>query len=84
MQVDGQNSPKDILDYLNLSSLQTCPVRHCAHSFGISLKHQNNWKLTYSGDTMPCDHLIKIGKFLKLIFKYSKMYKYVTTILLFN
>ena len=28
--------------------------------FGISLEHRD-WKIVFSGDTMPCDNLVKHG-----------------------
>lgn len=51
---------------IGLTGLETCFVEHIANSFGISFSvrqpHDGSvFKLTYSGDTMPCDHLIAIG-----------------------
>lgn len=55
-----------------MTNLETCWVKHCPHSFGISFSIQNLMrndqfpneivKITYSGDTMPCDDLVVIGK----------------------
>ncbi|XP_016969832.2 ribonuclease Z, mitochondrial [Drosophila rhopaloa] len=52
---------------LGITAISTCLVRHCPNSFGISLtlaaKHKNeNVKITYSGDTMPCQDLIDLGR----------------------
>ncbi|XP_016946830.1 ribonuclease Z, mitochondrial [Drosophila biarmipes] len=52
---------------LGITSISTCLVRHCPNSFGISLtlaaKYKNEpVKITYSGDTMPCQDLIDIGR----------------------
>lgn len=58
---------------LGLKQIQTCLVRHCPHAFGIAIEMDNNsnaeflkdeerLKVTYSGDTMPADYLLKIGK----------------------
>lgn len=50
-----------------IESIKTCLVKHCAHSFGVRLKlSQTNKqnkpiKITYSGDTMPCQDLIDLG-----------------------
>lgn len=41
---------------------QTCLVRHCKHAFGCALVHTSGWKLVYSGDTMPCEALVQMGK----------------------
>lgn len=50
-----------------LDNIKTCLVKHCPHSFGISLEMLNPKdalkpiKITYSGDTMPCQDLIDLG-----------------------
>uniref|UniRef100_A0A1B0A187 Zinc phosphodiesterase ELAC protein 2 n=1 Tax=Glossina pallidipes TaxID=7398 RepID=A0A1B0A187_GLOPL len=53
-----------------IASMRTCLVRHCHHAFGVSLilKDPLNQsvakepvKVTYSGDTMPCQDLIDLG-----------------------
>lgn len=56
---------------LGLEKIQTCFVKHCPHSFGISITMKNlmksernpkdTVKVTYSGDTIPSDDLIGIG-----------------------
>lgn len=46
----------------NLEKFQTCFVRHCKNAFACSFVHQSGWKLAFSGDTMPCDAFVKIGK----------------------
>ncbi|XP_049817981.1 ribonuclease Z, mitochondrial isoform X2 [Aethina tumida] len=51
-----------VLDELNMDDISTCLVRHCPNAFGISLTHKNGYKITYSGDTMPSDSLIELGK----------------------
>lgn len=45
-----------------LPQFQTCLVRHCKHAFGCALVHSSGWKLVYSGDTMPCEALVQMGK----------------------
>lgn len=57
---------------LGLEKIQTCTVKHCPHSFGISITMKNEMmsernpkdtvKITYSGDTIPCEDLIDIGR----------------------
>ena len=50
-----------------LNNIKTCLVKHCPHSFGVSLEMSNPKdsskpiKITYSGDTMPCQDLIDLG-----------------------
>jgi ribonuclease Z len=39
-----------------------CPrVRHCYQGFGVVLQHWQGWKFVFSGDTMPCDELVRLG-----------------------
>lgn len=51
----------DLLKQTNLSGIETTLVKHCPYAFGVSFTHVNGWKITYSGDTMPCDSLVKLG-----------------------
>ncbi|XP_007946247.1 zinc phosphodiesterase ELAC protein 2 [Orycteropus afer afer] len=51
-----------LLGMCDLEEFQTCLVRHCKHAFGCALVHTSGWKVVYSGDTMPCDALIQMGK----------------------
>lgn len=51
---------------MSINSISTCLVSHCPHSFGISIVTTNElsseiFKITYSGDTMPCNDLIELG-----------------------
>ncbi|XP_060580686.1 zinc phosphodiesterase ELAC protein 2-like [Ruditapes philippinarum] len=61
---DGKES--DQISYtknlLNVSKFVVMPVVHISHSFGISIKHIDGWKLVYSGDCMPSQELISYGK----------------------
>ncbi|XP_061557276.1 zinc phosphodiesterase ELAC protein 2 [Phycodurus eques] len=45
-----------------LEKFQTCMVRHCKNAFACSLTHTSGWKVVFSGDTMPCDALVHMGK----------------------
>lgn len=64
--------PDDLKPILNLNDLQTCVVEHIDQSYGISLKmnmlpatngqQSDEFKLTFSGDTVPCDSLIELGR----------------------
>ena len=49
------------LEQLGLSSLRTAEVDHCPNAFGVSMTTRDGFKLTYSGDTMPCRNLIDVG-----------------------
>uniref|UniRef100_A0A673GQ74 Zinc phosphodiesterase ELAC protein 2 n=1 Tax=Sinocyclocheilus rhinocerous TaxID=307959 RepID=A0A673GQ74_9TELE len=46
----------------DLVKFQTCYVRHCKNAFACSLTHQSGWQLVFSGDTMPCDAVVNMGK----------------------
>ncbi|KAK9509709.1 hypothetical protein O3M35_006965 [Rhynocoris fuscipes] len=50
-----------IREALDIQNIQTTYVRHCPNAFGIAVTHKNGWKITYSGDTMPCENLVEIG-----------------------
>ncbi|XP_050085993.1 ribonuclease Z, mitochondrial [Anopheles aquasalis] len=56
---------------MGITEVATCRVRHCPHSFGVALNtialgssrtDEENVKITYSGDTMPCESLIELGR----------------------
>lgn len=51
-----------LLSRLNLTEFNTVYVRHCANAYGVTLTHQDGWKVVYSGDTMPSNNLIEAGK----------------------
>nr|XP_031530675.1 zinc phosphodiesterase ELAC protein 2 [Vicugna pacos] len=51
-----------LLGACDLAEFQTCLVRHCKHAFGCALVHSSGWKVVYSGDTMPCEALVQMGK----------------------
>ncbi|GAV03599.1 hypothetical protein RvY_13995 [Ramazzottius varieornatus] len=51
---------EEALGKLSLRELNIFPVVHCPFSFGVSLTSAN-WKMCYSGDTMPCEALVKAG-----------------------
>lgn len=52
-----------IQNELGMMEVNTVLVKHCPNAFGVAFIHKTGWKLTYSGDTMPCDRLIDLGMF---------------------
>ncbi|OTF73179.1 hypothetical protein BLA29_001262 [Euroglyphus maynei] len=51
----------NIMKTLNIKEMDLIPVDHCAYAFGIGITDKNGFKFVYSGDTQPCDRLIKYG-----------------------
>uniref|UniRef100_A0A8B9ZHL1 Zinc phosphodiesterase ELAC protein 2 n=1 Tax=Anas platyrhynchos TaxID=8839 RepID=A0A8B9ZHL1_ANAPL len=51
-----------LLEIYDLAEFQTCEVQHCKNAFACSMIHKSGWKVVYSGDTMPCMALVKMGK----------------------
>ncbi|XP_015363613.1 PREDICTED: ribonuclease Z, mitochondrial isoform X1 [Diuraphis noxia] len=75
--LDFESSTKlrinDLLKQTNMSNIETTLVRHCPNAFGVSFTHKNGWKVTYSGDTMPCDSLVKLGNNSNLLIHEATM-----------
>ncbi|XP_043678821.1 ribonuclease Z, mitochondrial [Vespula pensylvanica] len=55
------NLKRDLCIKLNIKAIDTVLVRHCHDSYGIGLVFNNNKKIVYSGDTMPCNSIIQLG-----------------------
>ncbi|XP_045448644.1 ribonuclease Z, mitochondrial [Melitaea cinxia] len=51
-----------VLASIGVQGIRTCPVYHCPNAFGVAIQVDQEYKVTYSGDTIPCDNLVKIGK----------------------
>ncbi|XP_064071997.1 ribonuclease Z, mitochondrial isoform X2 [Vanessa tameamea] len=47
---------------LGVRRVRTCHVAHCPNAFGLAVDVDERYKLTYSGDTIPCAELVSIGK----------------------
>lgn len=66
MQINGL--PDDLKSIINVNDLRTCRVPHMDLSYAISLKmnvlpeQEEEFKLTFSGDTIPCDSLVELGR----------------------
>ncbi|GBN61385.1 Zinc phosphodiesterase ELAC protein 2 [Araneus ventricosus] len=48
--------------FLKGIKLLTVPVNHCENAYGIVLQQGSEWKIVYSGDTLPCQKLVEAGK----------------------
>lgn len=53
---------REVKNLLGLSELAIVPVYHSVKAYGICMRHKDGWKLVYSGDTEPCDLLIRYGQ----------------------
>ncbi|XP_013856232.1 zinc phosphodiesterase ELAC protein 2, partial [Austrofundulus limnaeus] len=56
------SSIQTMLKINELQKFQTCYVDHCSNAFACSFVHQSGWKLAFSGDAMPSDKLVDIGR----------------------
>lgn len=52
-----------MLAAMGLTDIQTTLVTHCPNAFGVSIVI-GEYKITYSGDTLPCDAMVNLGKLL--------------------
>nr|XP_045597729.1 ribonuclease Z, mitochondrial-like isoform X1 [Procambarus clarkii] len=63
----------NLCSHLDMKAISMTFVIHCQNSFGVALTHKNGWKLVYSGDTMPCQGLVDIGKNCDLLIHEATM-----------
>ncbi|XP_062976510.1 zinc phosphodiesterase ELAC protein 2 [Elgaria multicarinata webbii] len=56
-----------LMEKYDFAKFQTCRVRHCKNAFACSVIHKSGWKIVYSGDTMPCESLVEMGKNASLL-----------------
>ncbi|XP_066472376.1 zinc phosphodiesterase ELAC protein 2 [Tiliqua scincoides] len=56
-----------LMENYDFTKFQTCLVRHCKNAFACSIVHKSGWKIVYSGDTMPCEALVEMGKNASLL-----------------
>ncbi|XP_015280374.1 PREDICTED: zinc phosphodiesterase ELAC protein 2 isoform X1 [Gekko japonicus] len=56
-----------LMEKYDFAKFQTCEVRHCKNAFALSVVHKSGWKIVYSGDTMPCEALVEMGKNASLL-----------------
>ncbi|CAH0701401.1 unnamed protein product [Spodoptera exigua] len=51
-----------VLAAMGVQNIKTCFVAHCPNAFGVAVDLNDGYKVTYSGDTLPCEELVKIGE----------------------
>ncbi|XP_050598344.1 ribonuclease Z, mitochondrial isoform X1 [Bombus affinis] len=58
---------------LNINEINTIYVTHCKEAYGIAITLQDNKKIVYSGDTIFCQNLIKLGQNCDLLIHEATM-----------
>ncbi|GAA5875077.1 hypothetical protein JCM3774_003421 [Rhodotorula dairenensis] len=61
------NSLADLMAITGLVEVTAVPVLHRCRAWGAVLTHQSGWRVAFSGDTMPCDALVKAGQGASLL-----------------
>ncbi|KAF9974037.1 Zinc phosphodiesterase ELAC protein 2 [Actinomortierella ambigua] len=56
-----ENAMSNMLMDTGFAQIDTVDVIHCPWSYGISMTHNDGWKIVYSGDTRPCKNLVEAG-----------------------
>lgn len=55
-----------VLSSIGIEHIDTCLVSHCPNAFGVAIQVDEQHKITYSGDTIPCEELVRLGNDIKL------------------
>ncbi|XP_058791636.1 ribonuclease Z, mitochondrial [Phymastichus coffea] len=53
---------KEMYERLEISNINTAFVKHCPYAYGVALTLKDERKISYSGDTIPCDSFVKLAK----------------------
>lgn len=64
---------RSMYNTLNVRAVKTMYVKHCPYSYGVSVTLHNGKKIVYSGDTMPCENLVKLGRDCDLLIHEATM-----------
>ncbi|XP_023237388.1 ribonuclease Z, mitochondrial-like [Centruroides sculpturatus] len=64
---------KELLETTKLKEVSTIPVKHCKDAHAILFTTSCDYKVVYSGDTMPCDSLIVAGQNCSLLIHEATM-----------
>ena len=56
---------KEMLQYVGIKNIFTSRAVHCPLSYCLSLTTEDDFKLVFTGDTRPNEHLIELGRHLK-------------------
>ncbi|RPD65585.1 hypothetical protein L226DRAFT_479775 [Lentinus tigrinus ALCF2SS1-7] len=58
---------------LGLRSFTTVDVAHRIRCYGVVIRHNDGWGIAFSGDTMPTENLVKVGRDVTLLIHESSM-----------
>ena len=50
---------------LGLEAMGVAPVHHCPDAWAVSLQHAAGWGAVYSGDTRPCEGVVRLGQAMR-------------------
>ncbi|XP_011146096.1 ribonuclease Z, mitochondrial isoform X2 [Harpegnathos saltator] len=64
---------KNMYKTVNVRAIRTVYVNHCPYSYGVSIELKDGNKIVYSGDTMPCENLVKLGQDCDLLIHEATM-----------
>ncbi|XP_015588985.1 ribonuclease Z, mitochondrial [Cephus cinctus] len=64
---------KELYSALNVRDISTVRVKHCPFAYGVAVTDSAGNKIVYSGDTVPCDNLIKLGADCELLIHEATM-----------
>ncbi|OXU19872.1 hypothetical protein TSAR_013862 [Trichomalopsis sarcophagae] len=53
---------KALYDQLGIANISTINVTHCPFAYGIAITLNDGRKTCYSGDTIPCENMVKLAK----------------------
>ena len=61
---DAPNSPAvgAALRRMGFEVLKATTVEHCMDAWALGLQHADGWSVVYSGDTRPCDNVVRLGR----------------------
>ena len=57
-----QAAVSKVKQQLELKSLQSVAVVHCAHAYAAVLEGLAGWKVAFSGDTRPCEQMVEAAR----------------------
>ncbi|KAI0746847.1 beta-lactamase-like protein [Daedaleopsis nitida] len=69
----SRENAREMCRDLGLKTFTTVDVAHRVRCYGVVLRHHDGWGLAFSGDTMPTENLVKVGRDVTLLIHESSM-----------